>query len=76
MLLDVLTRWSIFSLSGKLTGIYSPHSVFINGILQHIRDLCRQHRPVASEDDGSNSSSESDSSMPSMVQSLLILLQN
>ena len=47
-----------------VTGIYSQHSVLINGIPLHIRDLRPQHRSVASEDDGSNSSSESDLSMP------------
>ena len=49
---------------GMVTGIYSPHSVLINGILRHIRDLRPWHGSVASEDNGSNSSSESDSSMP------------
>ena len=49
---------------GMVTGIYSPHSVLINGIPRHIRDLRPRHRTVALEDDGSNSSSESDSSTP------------
>ena len=39
-----------------VTGIYSSHSVLINGI--------PQHRSVTSEDGGSNGSSESDSSTP------------
>ena len=47
-----------------MTGIYSLHSVLINGIPRHIRDLRPWHRSVASKDDGSNSSSESDSSIP------------
>ena len=47
-----------------VTGIYSPHSVLINGIPRHIRNLCPQHRSVALEDNGSNSSSKSDSSTP------------
>ena len=55
-------RCSTHFKKGMVMGIYSPHSLLINGILQHIRDLCPQHRSVASEDDGSNSSSESDSS--------------
>ena len=49
---------------GIVMGIYSPHSVLINGILWHIRDLHPWCRSVASEDDGCNSSSESDSSTP------------
>ena len=49
---------------GIVTGIYSPYSVLINGIPRHIRDLCPWHRSVTSEDDGSNSSSESDSNTP------------
>ena len=40
---------------GMVTGIYSPHTVLINGIPQHVRDLCPQHRSVISEDDGNNS---------------------
>ena len=47
-----------------VTGIYSPRSVLINGIPQYIRDLHSQHTSVTSEDDGSDSSSESDLSMP------------
>ena len=49
---------------GNGDGIYSLHSVLINGILQHIRDLCPWHRSVTSENDSSISSSESDSSTP------------
>ena len=45
---------------GMVMGIYSPHSVLINGIPRHIRDLRPRHRSVTSEDDGSNSSFESD----------------
>ena len=49
---------------GMVTGIYSLHSVLINGIPRHIRELRPRHRSVTLEDDGSNSSSESDSSTP------------
>ena len=49
---------------GMVTGIYSPISVLINGIPRHIRDLRQLYRSVTSEDDGSNSSSESDSITP------------
>ena len=45
---------------GMVMGIYSPHSVLINGIPWHIRDLRPWHRSVTSEDNGSNGSSESD----------------
>ena len=47
---------------GMVTGIYSLHSVLINRISRHIKDLRPRHRSVISEDNGSNSSSESDSS--------------
>ena len=47
-----------------MTGTCSPHSVLINGIPRHIRDIRPRHRSVTSEDDGSNSSSESDWSTP------------
>ena len=49
---------------GMVTGIYSPHSVLINGIPRQIRDLRPRHRSVTLEDDGGNSSPESDSSTP------------
>ena len=57
-------RCSMQFKKGMVTGIYSPHSVLINGIPRHIRDLRTRHRSVTSEDDGSNGSSESDSSTP------------
>ena len=49
---------------GMMTVIFSAHSVLINGILWHIRDLRPRHRSVTSEDDSSNSSFESDSNTP------------
>ena len=51
-------------IKGMVMGIYSPHSVLINGIPRHIRDLCPRHRSVASEDDSSNNSSERDLGTP------------
>ena len=45
---------------GMVMGIYSLHSVLINGIPQHIRGLRSWHRSVALEDDGN----KGDSSMP------------
>ena len=47
-------------------GIYSPHSVLINGIPRHIRDLHPRHRSVTSEADDGNGSSKSDSGTPSL----------
>ena len=47
-----------------VTGIYSPHSVLVNGIPRHIRDLRPWKRSITSEDDSSNGSSESDSGTP------------
>ena len=49
---------------GIMTEIYSSHSVLINGVACHIRDLCPQQRSALSEDNGNDQSFERDSNMP------------
>ena len=48
---------------GTVTGVYSSHSVFINGALHHISDLHLQQRSASLQDDCAESS-ESKSNMP------------
>ena len=46
---------------GTVTEAYSPHSILVNGVPNHIRDLRLQQISTPSDDDSSDKSSESDS---------------
>ena len=43
---------------GTVTGVYSPHSILVNRVLCHIRDLIPQQRFASLEDDDKDESSE------------------
>ena len=45
---------------GTVIGVYSPHSILVNRVPRHIRDIHPQQRSASLEDDDNDESSESE----------------